>query len=61
MPPTQSANAAGQLIMPEKAKISAAEAFMAMASMFLVAAAARICWPAMVSVASIRKPMPPPK
>jgi hypothetical protein len=47
--------------MPEKAKISVAEAFIAIASMFLVAVAARICCPAMVNAASIRKPMPPPK
>ncbi len=61
MPPMPSATTAAQFTSGENTNTATADAFIVIASTFLVAPAMRTCWPATVSAASIRKPMPPPK
>jgi hypothetical protein len=59
--PAPSTSAGIQCTSGDSTKKATAEAFMTPASTFLVAPALRVAMPAIVSAASIRKPMPPPK
>ena len=61
IPPNPRARTAPQLIEGENMKIMTADAFMVIARAFFVAPAILTCWPAKLSAASIRNPIPPPK